>query len=155
MERKIGEIFEYEGVTLEVVKKNGCRGCYFQNKLCSSDINIYQSRGKCRNSRTDKNKVIFKLISDDIKSIFHRNYQAVIKRGLINSETTQADFEAKMLDEMDEVVLATELSHKAEEIADVMAVCASYLIHMGYDPIEVFTQVTEKNERRAANLESF
>lgn len=147
MERKIGERFEFEGATLEVVEADGCEGCYFldiDNNYCYRDLNI---SGEC----TEREEmVIFKLHEP---SIFHRNYQAVIKRGLINSETTQADFEAKILDEVDEVVQAQTKEDKAEELGDVMAVCASNLIHMGYDPIEIFKQVTEKNERRAANLE--
>jgi len=147
MERKIGEIFEYEGVQLEVVEADGCGGCYFldiDNNYCYRDLNISV---EC----TEREEmVIFKLHEP---SIFHRNYQAVIKRGLINSETTQADFEAKIHDEWEEVVLALMPDQKAEELGDVMAVCASNLIHMGYDPIEIFKQVTEKNERRAANLE--
>lgn len=31
MERAIGDIFDYEGVTLEVIEHVGCNGCYFDN----------------------------------------------------------------------------------------------------------------------------
>lgn len=37
MERKIGEVFEYHGILLKVVKqdfyKNSCEGCYFDGAM--------------------------------------------------------------------------------------------------------------------------
>ena len=35
MEREIGDIFEYFGTTLEVVKSNECDNCYFNHNGCS------------------------------------------------------------------------------------------------------------------------
>ena len=32
MERKIGEIFTIDNITLKVVEKDDCEGCYFYNK---------------------------------------------------------------------------------------------------------------------------
>ena len=57
MERKIGEIFEYEGRKLMVVEeKSGCgKNCFFYNKPCSLLLNII---GICC-GRTDKKYVIF------------------------------------------------------------------------------------------------
>lgn len=57
MERKIGEQFEYNGVTLEVVAKDNCDECYFK----------YLDTGcldnKCSGSvRSDEEYVIFKQI---------------------------------------------------------------------------------------------
>lgn len=41
MERKIGEIFKYNNVTLEVVNSNPrCEGCYFRERLCRESIHI-------------------------------------------------------------------------------------------------------------------
>lgn len=63
MERKIGERFDYNGVTLEVVKQLGCKGCYFFNMLDMSDCNNLEIRGHCGISfRTDKKPVIFKEV---------------------------------------------------------------------------------------------
>ena len=61
MERKIGERFDYNGVTLEVVNHLGCEGCYFSNMF--NDCKNLEIRGNCRMSlRTDKKPVIFKLV---------------------------------------------------------------------------------------------
>ena len=35
MEREIGDIFEYFGTTLEVVKSDECDNCYFNHNGCS------------------------------------------------------------------------------------------------------------------------
>jgi len=60
MERKIGEIFQDENVTLKVKKAKGtfsCLGCYWENEL--------EPRDKCHSQaclpsyRTDKKSVIF------------------------------------------------------------------------------------------------
>ena len=62
MERKIGEVFEYNGVSLKVVKqklnKASCNGCYFDGALCEIDDEI---TGTCLyRNRRDKANIIFK-----------------------------------------------------------------------------------------------
>lgn len=63
MERKIGERFEYQGVTLEVCpehsKINCCDGCYFSDKVCHR---ILSKTGKC-DQRDDNKSVIFKEVT--------------------------------------------------------------------------------------------
>ena len=63
MERKIGEIFTYNGKTYQVVKDNTCEGCAFmKNGHCFS---ISKLLGLCSyTNRTDKTGVIFKLINN-------------------------------------------------------------------------------------------
>ena len=62
MERKIGEQFEYDGITLEVVNQLGCKGCYFLfKKVCIKDLGIIGYCGSSR--RTDKKPVIFKEVT--------------------------------------------------------------------------------------------
>lgn len=59
MEREVGEIFEYEGIKLEVVETedSSCRGCYFLDL-----------RYKCRQQlcmrfpRKDRKNVVFKSV---------------------------------------------------------------------------------------------
>ena len=59
MEREVGEIFEYEGIKLEVIETedSSCRGCYFLDL-----------RYKCRQQlcmrclRKDRKNVIFKSV---------------------------------------------------------------------------------------------
>lgn len=59
MERKIGERFDYNGVTLEVVNQIGCEGCYFYTLVMCD-----KSLGKCYDmDRSDKQSVIFKEVT--------------------------------------------------------------------------------------------
>lgn len=60
MERKIGEIFTYNGKTYQVVKSIACIDCAFRGKLCGEPY-----AGNCMpSSRSDKIGVIFKEIKD-------------------------------------------------------------------------------------------
>lgn len=61
IERKIGERFDFDGKTLEVVINKGCSGCYFNNEIC---YEYYPDRGYCGNlCRTDKKSVIFREVT--------------------------------------------------------------------------------------------
>ncbi|WP_287677121.1 hypothetical protein [Bacteroides sp.] len=63
MERKIGEIFEFAGLMLQVEEaKNGsCDGCYFSDKKC-----FEKRTGECVDDfRSDNTDVIFKDITDE------------------------------------------------------------------------------------------
>lgn len=62
MERKIGEIFTYNGKMYQVVKSDICENCAFRENDCS----ILRSRiGLCVSSiRTDKTNVMFKEINN-------------------------------------------------------------------------------------------
>ena len=73
MERKIGNQFDYEEVTLEVVEQIGCLGCYFYKKYihCNNDTvsiacNLPTERnaiGHCSElHRKDKKNIIFKEV---------------------------------------------------------------------------------------------
>ena len=70
MERKIGEVFESNGVRLRVEKESSaCKGCYFNGEDCQSD-QILNITGNCGNDlRKDKMNVIFKEIKTENKSI--------------------------------------------------------------------------------------
>ena len=62
MERKIGEVFTYNGKTYQVVQSIVCSHCAFRGKLCGL---IESSAGNCMTSnRSDKTSVIFKEIKD-------------------------------------------------------------------------------------------
>ena len=59
MERKIGEIFTYNGKIYQVVKGSSCKGCAFIKNDCSLIL------GPCNYlNRTDKTNVIFKEINN-------------------------------------------------------------------------------------------
>lgn len=62
MERKIGEVFTYNGKTYQVVESIVCARCAFRGKLCGL---IEPSIGGCMTSnRSDKTSVIFKEINN-------------------------------------------------------------------------------------------
>ena len=62
MERKIGEVFTYNGKTYQVIKANACRDCAFKVRLCEA---IESITGTCiPGKRTDNTSVSFKLINN-------------------------------------------------------------------------------------------
>lgn len=62
MERKVGEVFTYNGKTYQVVKSFACIGCAFKRRICSL-FKLYA--GPCTsNVRFDKTSVIFKEINN-------------------------------------------------------------------------------------------
>lgn len=77
MERKIGEVFEYNGVRLKVVEVGGCDKCYFRNLRPYSGACIigeqYNIHGCCNISRNDRKSVQFIKVEDmkeqEIKSL--------------------------------------------------------------------------------------
>ena len=65
MERQIGEQFDYEGVTLEVMEKEGtsCTGCYFASRILCRISEIMNNTGYCGSAnRKDEKMVIFKEV---------------------------------------------------------------------------------------------
>lgn len=66
MERKIGDIFEYFGTTLEVVESEECECCYFYYNGCFERYTAIT--GVCPDwARTDNKCVLFKEIIKKIK----------------------------------------------------------------------------------------
>ena len=59
MEQKVGEVFNYNGVTLTTIEGNGCKGCFFNNNdTCTMDsAKVLFCSKVCRK---DKKNVIFK-----------------------------------------------------------------------------------------------
>ena len=64
--RPIGEKFDYEGTTLEVVEWNeetGCAGCYFMDSMFCHKGEVLDIAGYCFSSaRKDKKDVVFKKV---------------------------------------------------------------------------------------------
>ena len=65
MERKIGEVFEYEGRKLKVVEAEiRCGNCFFHNGRCCTRIN--RTTGECKSSkRSDNESVVFVEVKDE------------------------------------------------------------------------------------------
>ena len=80
MEHKLGEKFDYDGITLKVVKDkgSGCEGCYFCVNYSSCSYRVRDVVGPCGEcKRSDGNGVIFKRMKGK-KTI--RNTNAEYKR---------------------------------------------------------------------------
>ena len=68
MERKIGEIFIYKGITYKTVsRKKNCEECIFVNDDCFKN-DLYSTRGSCSKPlRSDKLNIQFKEINNGDK----------------------------------------------------------------------------------------
>lgn len=76
MERKVGEVFIYEGKTYQTVKFTSCKDCVFSGQLCGSLLLI---TGNCiSDKRTDKTNVAFK----EIKNIDNNQVTIDIPEGM-------------------------------------------------------------------------
>lgn len=68
MERKIGEVFECNGVRLKVVEGEGCENCYFHNLVPFGNVCKYgeymKIRGECDIIREDGKSVQFVKVED-------------------------------------------------------------------------------------------
>ena len=63
MERKIGEIFEYNGEWYQCVESDSCGECDLRNIICQRDTSINNPFKECSgNYRTDKKNIIFKKL---------------------------------------------------------------------------------------------
>ena len=92
MERKIGEIFEFDCVSLEVVEHDGCEGCYFDScDGCSAYVNI-----SCETSKPDGKFVIFKEVD--------RTFELLIKA---HAELVRYGIESEIVDEIEEYLNKT------------------------------------------------
>ena len=62
MERKVGEVFTYQGKTYQVIKSDRCIDCAFKERVCSL---LKSCIGLCTsNIRSDKTSVIFKEVNN-------------------------------------------------------------------------------------------
>lgn len=62
MERKLGEVFTYNGKTYQVIKGCGCTGCDFVNRCYNF---LYKIHGSCSNIyRKDNISVVFKEVNN-------------------------------------------------------------------------------------------
>lgn len=64
MERKIGDIFTFNGKYLVVIE-GFCEDCYFHNKSCCTEHSVMDIIGECyADFRNDNKGVCFKLIEE-------------------------------------------------------------------------------------------
>ena len=81
MERKIGEVFECNGVRLKVVEGEGCENCYFHNLVPLGNVckfgEYMDIRGKCGTIREDGKSVQFVKVDIKTESV---NYPHLLRR---------------------------------------------------------------------------
>ena len=79
MERKIGEIFEYNGEWYQCVEGYNCKDCDLRNIICRRDTSIFPFKACSGNFRTDKKSVIFKKLKKvgGILGINEKTYQCI------------------------------------------------------------------------------
>ena len=64
MERKIGDVFTFDGKQLVVIE-GFCEDCYFHNRSCCAEHYVMDIIGECYASyRRDYEDVCFKLIEE-------------------------------------------------------------------------------------------
>lgn len=86
-----------------------------------------------------------------MKHLIKRNYEAVVKRGLITPETTDYDFLEKLqeeIEEADEEISNFNETNLREEIGDCLNVCLNWLTHKGIDIEKLLLEIATKNENR-------
>lgn len=67
MDRKVGEIFDFDGHQIEVVevKDYDCTGCFWEDKNCRKEV-VNDIAGDCVDiHRDDSTNVIFKEVNND------------------------------------------------------------------------------------------
>lgn len=92
----------------------------------------------------------------DISEIIDRNYQATVRRGLINENTPIYDFLRKINEEykelycsyIDPLIHNDELGFDPKELADIALVCFAMATHYNIDLLKVMEQKTIFNEQR-------
>lgn len=68
MERKIGEIFEFDGEWYQCVELKGCIGCAFYNFACDGIRNVI---GTCASGcRSDTTSVNFKKLEKGRRALY-------------------------------------------------------------------------------------
>lgn len=96
MERKIGEIFNYDSVVLEVVEQRGCGGCYFDScdgSSCFAHVNV---SGSCTTSKPHGKPVIFKK-ADKSLVLLTKAHEELVRCGI----------ESDIVDEIEEYLNKT------------------------------------------------
>ena len=88
-----------------------------------------------------------------MKNLIESNYQSILKRGLINENTTSLDFIMKLEEEVQEFIEAEKfgLENENEELADIILVCFNIAKHYDIDIEKELKNKIEINKKRANN----
>jgi len=85
-----------------------------------------------------------------MNDLIKRNYNSIVKRGLINEDTTIAEFITKLKEEVQEWIEAEVqgLPNANEELADIILVCLNFAKHFNIDIEKELNNKIEINEKR-------
>ena len=88
-----------------------------------------------------------------MKNLIESNYQSILKRGLINENTTSLDFIMKLEEEVQEFIEAEKfgLENENEELADIILVCFNIAKHYDIDIEKELKNKIQINKKRANN----
>ena len=98
----------------------------------------------------------------NMNNLLKRNYDSTVKRGKITDNTRHIDFIDKIFEEylefkdniycktyVDSIVKQDLKIHDiAIECTDIILTCLNYLVHSGYNPIELMEEKISINEKR-------
>lgn len=83
-----------------------------------------------------------------MKDLMKRNYESIVMRGLINSETNKTDFVMKLEEEVQEFIDAETKENHNEELADIILVCLNIAFHYNIDIEKELENKITINENR-------
>lgn len=89
-----------------------------------------------------------------MKKLIEANYKSIVKRGLINEDTSAMDFLLKIKEEVDEFKYEiyhfndNGTSNENEELADIILTCLNFARHFNIDIEKELKNKIRKNETR-------
>jgi NTP pyrophosphatase (non-canonical NTP hydrolase) len=85
-----------------------------------------------------------------MRKIITDNYKSIVKRGLINSDTTLKDFIIKIEEELDELWQHYNLTETLDpyELADIILVCLNTAEHFNIDIEHILKEKITINQKR-------
>ena len=119
MERKVGEVFDYNGVTLITIENNSCEGCFFNDgNICTRETElIFCSAGY----RNDNKNVIFKKMEERTVKLTLEKAKEFYKKGGEFRDLALSAFTEKEL-------VKVELPKTWEEFCSQFEICGEYYI---------------------------
>ena len=119
MERKVGEVFDYNGVTLIIIENNSCEGCFFNDgNICTRETElIFCSAGY----RNDNKNVIFKKMEERTVKLTLEKAKEFYEKGGEFRDLALSAFTEKEL-------VKVELPKTWEEFCSQFEICGEYYI---------------------------
>lgn len=118
MERKVGEVFKYNGVTLTTIENDSCEGCFFNDgNICTREAKLILCSPMFRK---DNKNVIFKEMEERTVKLTLEKAKEFYEKG--------GEFRDLALSAFTEKELKMELPKAWEEFCSQFEVCREYYI---------------------------